>query len=134
MITETILFRPDVKSLHQTGHDAHASKFLLKDKGTWIAIDNSSGEGFVEEFKEFHVALAWLVHAVEMSEITYSSVKLTKSNQVLIADALAFHFRFHDKEIEILHHEPALDTASMSFDLSLFGMDINLSVRKRHMR
>jgi len=134
MITETILFRPDVQSFHQTGRDAHASKFLLNDKGTWIAIDNSSGEGFVEEFKEFHVALSWLVHAVEISEIAYSSIKLTKSNQVLIGDALAFHFRFRDQEIEILHHELAIDTSSMSFDLSLFGMDINLSVRKQQMR
>lgn len=34
--------------------------FLAYDHGTWIAADNTSGDFFVEEFKSWEAAIAWL--------------------------------------------------------------------------
>ncbi len=41
--------------------------FLAQDNGTWVAVDNSTGDAWTEEFYTEHEAVCWLCSDVELA-------------------------------------------------------------------
>lgn len=46
------------------------SRYLAVDNEEWIAIDNSTGDCWVESFKNRSTAISWLMGEIEMSDLT----------------------------------------------------------------
>ena len=43
--------------------------FLTRDVGVWVAMDNSTGDAWTEDFKHLLTAIRWLRNKVEISDL-----------------------------------------------------------------